>query len=197
MNTLHNANRERDVEILRRISHRDEKALETLYDYYSTLLYGIIFRMVGTKVESENILQDVFMQVWNRSVSYNSLLGAPLIWLIRIAKNKSIDFLRSRPAHQRSQETRIEAIQTGDSDVDTDDPYNLLSSSQIGAIVRDAMNSLPQFQKELIALAYYEGYSQSELAEKFSIPLGTIKSRMRAGLIALREQLTTMSELHQ
>lgn len=184
-----------DVGLLERIARQDEHALEQLYDRYSKLLFSVIFRVVRIREESENILQEVFLQVWQRAETYNPRLGTPCIWLIQIARNKSIDYWRSKSARMRNQETRIDDTREITMMRNPADPHELASSSQTSKFVQDALSRLSDTQRELIELAYYEGYSQSELSEKFSMPLGTVKSRMRAAMIALREQFTSMPEL--
>ncbi len=196
MNHPFDVYRQRDCELLERIVHHDEHALESLYDRYSSLLFSVISRIVPIREEAENILQEVFIQVWNRAQSYNSKLGAPTIWLVQIARNKSIDYLRSKPARIRNEMTTIDALFEQQHTIPTIDPHQQLSSIQTATIVKDAMNKLPENQRVLIEFAYYEGYSQSQLAEKFSIPLGTVKSRMRTGMLALREELISVPELY-
>ncbi|TAK54912.1 MAG: sigma-70 family RNA polymerase sigma factor [Bacteroidetes bacterium] len=193
---LMNMEQSRDIELLQLIARRDEEALERLYDCYSGLLFGVIFRVVAIREEAENILQEVFLQVWNKAGSYNPLLGTPIVWLIRIARNKSIDYWRSKPARMRAREADVEEIHDAKNGQGSLDPMESLSSSQLTELVTGALNRLPDSQRKLIELAYYEGYSQSELAEKFSVPLGTVKSRMRAGMLALREQLLNIPELY-
>ena len=184
-----------DTELLQRIARQDEHALERLYDRYSKLLFSVIFRVVRIREEAENILQEVFLQVWHRAETYNPRLGVPCIWLIQIARNKSIDYWRSKSTRMRNREMNIEDTQELNIMHTPADPHEVTSLSQVSKLVQDALNRLPEHQRELIELAYYEGYNQTELAEKFAMPLGTVKSRMRAGLMALREQFTSMPDL--
>lgn len=184
-----------DVELLKRISLHDQHALKLLYDRYGKLIFNLILRIARHSQDAENILQDVFLQVWHRADTYDPRLSPPTIWLIRIARNKAIDHWRSKGSKVRRLEKDI--TQEFDLADAASNPYRHMASTQSSAIVQEALNRLPADQRQLLTCAYYEGYSQSELADKFSVPLGTVKSRIRAGMLALREQFNSMNELTQ
>jgi RNA polymerase sigma-70 factor (ECF subfamily) len=191
--TKSNGQNTSDGELFERIVRRDEPALGALYDRYAKQIYNLILRIVRHKQDAENILQDVFLQVWHRANTYDPKLGPPAIWLIRVARNKAIDHWRSKGNQVRRLENDI--TQEFDLSDNSSDPHRLMADVQSSSIVRGALGRLPAEQRQLIFSAYYEGYSQSDLAEKLSIPLGTVKSRIRAGMIALREQLKSLNEL--
>jgi len=172
-----------DIELLERIVARDQAAVGLLYDRHSRLLFGLILRILRDRGEAEEILQEVFMQVWVRAETYNVSLGSPAGWLVRIARNRAIDRLRSNAV-------RLRAIDAAPAPTDT--PGTPEDSAALGEqqrAVASALASLPNEQRVLIEQAYFLGLTQSELAERFKLPLGTVKTRIRTGMISLREQL--------
>ena len=186
-----------DLELLRKIPDGDQTGLEQLYERYATILYSMILKIVRVQEIAENILQEVFLQIWNRADSYDSRLGSPFTWLIRIARNKAIDYRRSKHFRIRALETAIEDTEAVNSQATSSDPLSFASANDAARVVKEALARLPEDQRRLIEMAYYEGYTQSELAEQLSMPLGTVKTRMRLGILALREQFTSMPEFSQ
>jgi RNA polymerase sigma-70 factor (ECF subfamily) len=172
----------KDVALLSRITARDQSALGELYDRHSRLLFGLILRIVRERGEAEEVLQDVFVQAWNRADSYNAVLGSPVGWLIGIARNRAVDRMRSNAVRARAEGQAIPA-----SPVQTPETQTSLGELQRG--IRQALASLPTDQRELIEQAYFEGLTQSELAARFRLPLGTVKTRVRTGLLGLRALL--------
>jgi RNA polymerase sigma-70 factor (ECF subfamily) len=172
-----------DIALIERIAARDESAVSALYDRHSRLLFGLILRIVRDRSEAEEVLQEVFLSVWTKVNSYDRALGSPAGWLVRIARNRGIDRLRTNAVRTRT----VEAVE------DTRTPENPESSavrSQLCARVRAALAGLPGDQRELIEHAYFTGLSHSELAARFGLPLGTVKTRVRTGMMVLRQRLT-------
>jgi RNA polymerase sigma-70 factor (ECF subfamily) len=172
-----------DCALLERIAGRDAEAVGELYDRHSRLLYGLILRIVRDRSEAEEILQEVFVLVWNRVTTYNPGLGPPAAWLVGIARNRAIDRLRANSARRR-------AIESARIDVESNE--NPETDAQVGEqqkAIRQALETLPREQRDLIEEAYFLGFTHSELAERHKLPLGTVKTRIRTGLLALREQL--------
>jgi RNA polymerase sigma-70 factor (ECF subfamily) len=191
--TMQNMKSMDDRELLRRIARRDEEALVQLYDRYAHILYGVAYRVVRRKDNAEDILQEVFLQVWNRAETYNPVIGIPSVWLIKIARNRAIDYRRSREFQDRQRDVEFgETLGLADP---SPDPMRLVQTTQASALMRKALDRLPVDQRQLIELAYYEGYTQSELSKKLSMPLGTVKTRMRTGLFALRDYFQSTKEL--
>jgi RNA polymerase sigma-70 factor, ECF subfamily len=172
----------RDVALLARITAREQSALGELYDRHSRLLFGLILRIVRERSEAEEVLQEVFVQAWNRADSYNAVLGSPVGWLIGIARNRAVDRMRANAVRARAEGQAIPA-----SSVET--PETQTSLSELKREIRQALASLPTDQRELIEQAYFEGLTQSELAARFRLPLGTVKTRVRTGLLGLRALL--------
>ena len=176
-----------DVGLLDRIVARDESAVAELYERHSRLLFGIIFRILRDRGEAEEVLQEVFLAVWNRAETYNVTLGSPAGWLVRIARNRGIDRLRANGVRDRA----VDASQRSASQPTSvaDSPESGAARSEQQRVVARALDALPAEQRELIERAYFLGLTHSELAAHFRMPLGTVKTRIRLGMLALRQQL--------
>jgi RNA polymerase sigma-70 factor, ECF subfamily len=172
-----------DIALLDRIVARDEQAVADLYDRHHRLLFGLILRILRDRSEAEEVLQEVFVLVWTRAETYNVALGSPAAWLVRIARNRGIDRLRAN-------NVRVRAVESAPLPVAADSPETRAALSEQQRAVACALESLPQDQRVLIEQAYFLGLTQSELAERFKLPLGTVKTRIRTGMMALREQLS-------
>lgn len=179
----------KDNILLRKISQRDTNALSEFYDLHSKYLYTIIYYILRDEAEAEDLLQEVFLQIWDKIDSYDEDLGNPLAWITRITRNKSIDRLRSKSYKNRSSEIDIERVFDLSADSVSSYPDNFSNRTQEQTEIANALSTLNQNQRDLIEFAYFRGYSQSELAEHFNIPLGTVKTRMRSAMISLRDKL--------
>lgn len=169
------------MDLLRAIKRGDEEALAALYDRYRLILFGLILRILHSQPEAEDVLQDVFLQVWRRASDFDETRGRPFTWLVTLARSRAIDRLRSLGSRER---TATEAARaTTDSIVDAAD--DVVKSEQ-SEIVRRALSELPEEQQSALVLAYFEGLTQSEIARRLNSPLGTVKTRMRSGMIRLR-----------
>ncbi|MCY7361445.1 MAG: sigma-70 family RNA polymerase sigma factor [Ignavibacteria bacterium] len=177
----------KDLLLLKRISEKDSNALSEFYDLHSRYLYTVIYYILKDEAEAEDTLQEVFLQVWDKADSYDENLGNPLGWITRITRNKSIDKLRSKSFKNRSSEIDIERV--FNLSTDTGNPEKISNITQEQSEISKAISQLTDNQKELIEFAYFKGFSQSELSEHFDIPLGTVKTRMRAAMMLLRDQL--------
>jgi RNA polymerase sigma-70 factor (ECF subfamily) len=172
-----------DVALVERIVARDESALAKLYDRHSRLLFGLMLRILRDRGEAEEVLQEVFMALWSRADTYSAALGSPAAWLVSIARNRCIDRLRSRSVRTRV----LESVEEPPA---ADNPESHAVRSEQQEAIRSALVTLPVEQRELIEYAYFLGLTQSELAARFGLPLGTVKTRVRTGLGALRERLS-------
>ncbi|MGH9970407.1 MAG: sigma-70 family RNA polymerase sigma factor [Pyrinomonadaceae bacterium] len=173
-----------DVDLLHAVARGDETALGSLYDRYRVILFGLLTRILSSREEAEDVLQEVFLQVWRRAADFDEQRGRPFTWLVTLARSRAIDRLRSLASRQRLTDSaaRNTLDQTSDAVTDT------LHSEQ-REIVQKALAELPEEQKQTLLLAYFEGLTQSEIAAKLRTPLGTVKTRMRSGMIKLRELL--------
>ncbi|MBV6479942.1 MAG: ECF RNA polymerase sigma factor SigK [Ignavibacteria bacterium] len=176
-----------DLLLLEKISEKDTNALSKFYDIHSRHIFSLIFYILKNESEAEDVLQEVFIQIWDKVNTYDKSLGSPISWIVKIARNKAIDRLRSKSFKKRTGETDIERFY--DIADDSDNPEKHADSKKHRAEIADALKELKDDQKELIEFAYFRGYSQSELAEHFKIPLGTVKTRMRTAMMILRNKL--------
>ncbi|MGE0884642.1 MAG: sigma-70 family RNA polymerase sigma factor [Blastocatellales bacterium] len=182
----------RDVELtslLRRIAKGDQSALATLYDNTNKLVYGLILRVLGDSSSAEEVLLDVYTQVWRQAGSYDNVRGTPLAWLTTIARSRAIDRLRSG-WQDRQRKEPLDAV--NDRETGVANPEEMTVASELQRFVREALSSLSPEQREVIELAYYGGLSHSEIAAKLNQPLGTVKTRTRLGMMKLREALAPM-----
>ena len=178
-----------DVELLKAIAARDEAALAQLYDRYRTILFGLLMRILNNREEAEDVLQETFLQVWRKAADFDESRGRPFTWLVTLARSRGIDRLRTLASRERVAEAGAREVSEEISDAATD----ALRSEQRG-LVSDALAKLPDEQKRPIMLAYFDGLTQSEIAMRLGAPLGTVKTRMRTGMIRLRELLAGQGE---
>ena len=171
-----------DLALIRRAVARDEQAIAELYDRHSRLLFGLILRVLQNRSEAEDVLQEVFLSVWTKADSYRPSLGSPVGWLVGIARNRAIDRLRSNIVRLRT--TEVSYAPTS-----VDNPEVEAARGERQRDVARALNTLPPDQRVLIEEAYFRGLTQSELAIRFGLPLGTVKTRVRNGMLVLRQQL--------
>ncbi|HET6528697.1 MAG TPA: sigma-70 family RNA polymerase sigma factor [Balneolaceae bacterium] len=178
-----------EIELMRQIKSRDESALEELYELYKRLLFGMIFSIVKKREEAEDVLQEVFVNIWNKADSFDENRGNVYSWIVTLARNKAIDHLRSK-AYKTQQKASIsihEPLFTLKGD--KADPLETTIFSDRAELVKKALNEIPESQKEVIKIAYFRGLTQSEIAEQLDIPLGTVKTRTRQGMIKLKSIL--------
>jgi RNA polymerase sigma-70 factor (ECF subfamily) len=177
------------VSLVGRVAAGDQSALATLYDATNRLIYSLVLRVLGDMGSAEEVLIDVYTQVWRCAASYDANRGAPLAWLATIARGCAIDRLRSgRQDKQRDESLDVlsEAL------ADSDSPEESSAISERRRFIREALNLLTPEQRQVIELAYYSGLSHSEIAEKLNQPLGTVNTRTRLGMMKLREVLAPL-----
>jgi len=171
-----------DASLIERVIARDAAAIAELYDRHSRLLFGLVVRILRDRGEAEDVLQEVFLSVWTRAQTYKPALGSPAAWLVGIARNRAIDRLRATGVRLHTLEvSQAAAVRTLESPAAQDDRQR---------DVARALDALPPEQRVLIENAYYLGLTHSELAARFGLPLGTVKTRVRTGMLALRQQLS-------
>ncbi len=179
-----------DVGLLDRIARRDSLAMSRFYRRHAPFLYTVVLPIVRESGEADDVLQEVFVNIWERATTYEPGLGSPRTWLRRIARNKAIDRIRSRMYRSRCTEERLDMEDAADAGTLRMDPESLVSYWHARSALLNALSLLPQSQRSLIEHAYFHGFTQTELAAHFELPLGTVKTRMRLGLSALRGHLT-------
>jgi RNA polymerase sigma-70 factor (ECF subfamily) len=174
-----------DVALIERIVARDAGAVGELYDRHNRLLYGLITRIVRDRGEADEVLQEVFVSVWNRADTYDVSAGSPTAWLVRIARNRAIDRLRANTTRRRA----LDAMPFEQPPAEPVSPETGAWLAEQRRAVAQALEAIPRDQRDLIEEAYYLGLTQSELAERHRLPLGTVKTRIRSGLLTLRQHL--------
>lgn len=162
------------------MKNREQSALDYLYDHYSAALYGVIYRIVKKEALAEEVLQDVFLRIWDRIDGYDTQKGRLFTWMVNIARNLAIDKTRSK---ETSQNRKTDDIDNLVSRVDANENEQL-SVDAIG--LREVLIKLPEEQQFVVSQLYLQGYTQSEVANEFNIPLGTVKTRLRLAMITLR-----------
>jgi RNA polymerase sigma-70 factor, ECF subfamily len=180
-----------DLRLLQRIAARDTAALAELYDRHSRLLFGLILRIVRDRGEAEEILQETFVRAWTRSDMYDARLGGPLPWMVRVARNCAIDRLRARRVRATVDTPALDmaAVEAAIPDTGIQSPEADVLDAERRQALTDALSGLPAEQRLLIEAAFFEGYTHSELARRFGLPLGTVKTRIRTGMMAMRQRL--------
>ncbi len=176
-----------EAELLKEIAHGSEKALSRLYDRYSRLLYSLILAILKNRQDADEVLQEVFLQVWRRAGRYDSRRGTAYGWLVTLARARSLDRTRSKnvPRHRETQE--IVDLLDGWQDTPQASQLDAVLMLERAEAVREVLARIPPEQRQALEFAYFGGHTQSEIARLLEIPLGTVKSRMRHGLIALRQ----------
>jgi len=177
--------------LIRRVADGDQSALTTLYDATSRFVFGLILRVVGDRATAEEVLLDVYTQAWRQAASYDEQRGAPLAWLMTIARTRGIDRLRSG-RYERHNKEPLESM--GDVTATTSSPEEDSVIAERRRLVHSALDALSTEQREVIELAYYSGLSHSEIALRLGQPLGTVKTRTRLGMMKLREMLRPVLE---
>jgi RNA polymerase sigma-70 factor, ECF subfamily len=180
-----------DFDLLRRIVTRDTAALAELYDRHSRLLFGLILRIVRNRAEGEEVLQEAFVRIWTRAELYDPRLGSPTAWLVRLARNCAIDRIRARAIRDTAGKPDLNesVADSAASATDIRTPEAVVLDAERRGTVMDALAGLPAEQRRLIEAAFFDGHTHSELAKRFGLPLGTVKTRIRAGMIAMRQRL--------
>ena len=174
-----------DISCMQRVRSGDMRALEQLYDRHSVLLYSVALRILGRAADAEEVLQEAWLQAWNRAESYDAGRGAVAAWLLTLVRSRAIDRLRSRASRQRVEQ----AIADGPPPPSVEEPPVTVANRQQHERVISALAALGPQQREVLELAYFGGLSQSEIASRLGAPLGTVKSWTRQGLLRLRDLL--------
>ena len=173
-------------ELMGRVAKGDERAFELLYDQLSGPVYGLVRRIVRDPAQSEEVTQEVLIELWKTATRYNADKGSALNWAMTLAHRRAVDRVRSaRASTEREQKATFEAARERPFDEVAESVTASLERSQ----VRRCLKFLTELQRESVLLAYYQGYTYREVADVLAAPQGTIKTRMRDGLIRLRDCL--------
>jgi RNA polymerase sigma-70 factor (ECF subfamily) len=178
-----------DAGLLRRISTGDSGGLGSLYDRHGRAVYSLALRILGDESDAEEVTQDVFAQAWRRAAQYDASRGTVAAWLLVMARTRAIDRLRSRRVRPEGRVRDDEGLTLQQLPSTDPDAASAMVAAERGQRVRRALESLPLLQRVALELAYFEGLSQREIAERLEQPIGTVKTRMRLGLLKLRDVL--------
>ena len=180
--------RAEEFDLLRRIAQRERSAFEDLYARYVNILYASALKFVKEDADAQDVVQDVFIQIWDKAKLYDPAKGKPLTWALTLTRNRAIDRIR---AIQRRTRLRDEFEQETfvDESAGVREALSGVDASEKGQILRKAVSQLSPQQKKVIELAYFGGFTQTEISEKLGEPLGTVKARARRGLLKLKELL--------
>ena len=182
-----------DEQLVDLVNQSDKRALSTLYDRYSRVVFSLGIKMLGSKEAAEEITQDAFLKLWLGAGSFQSGKGKFSSWLLSITHNRAIDELRKRRRTANNSSCDDPILQDTLADHSNEMADDLISKVQ-GETVMEALEKLPALQRDAIKLAYFKGLTQTEISEQLGAPLGTIKTRMRLGLRKLRSILVEMNE---
>jgi RNA polymerase sigma-70 factor (ECF subfamily) len=174
-----------NTELLSRIAGGDEKAFAEFYDRYSHGLYSLVYKILNDPRETEDVLQEGFAQIWKKAATYDGNRSSGFTWAVMIMRNKAIDHIRTRQRQNRVVEEAALEI-SPEQDVQEDEA---VARNEQSAIVRAALQKIPRDQRQAIDMAFFSGLTQMQIAEKLGEPLGTVKARIRRGLMKLRDYL--------
>jgi RNA polymerase sigma-70 factor (ECF subfamily) len=177
-----------EVELLRRVAQGDRRGFEELYDRFSGVLFSTAYRVLNNQEATEDVVQDVFVQIWEKAPLYDPARGKPMTWAITLTRNKAIDRLRATVRRNRLSEDMQRESQT-QNQFDDRSSFDAASTGDTNKLVREAMQKLSKDQREAIELAFFSSLTQPEIAERLNEPLGTVKARIRRGMMRLRDLL--------
>jgi RNA polymerase sigma-70 factor (ECF subfamily) len=175
-----------EAELLRRVGEGDRAAFGQLYDRFSGVLFSVAYRVLNDSNAAEDVLQDVFVQIWEKAPLYDPSRGKPMTWAITMTRNKAIDRLRSAQRRNRLQGEVVEEAKSL-AQFEDSGSAEAVEAAETGQIVLEALEQLPTDQRVPIEMAFLKSMTQSEIAEALGEPLGTIKARIRRGLLRLRQ----------
>ena len=183
-----------DVDLMLGIQSGDADALSQLYDRYSGIMKALILRIIHNETEADDLLQEVFMEIWNQAKNFSAEKGKPLGWMVTLTRRRAIDALRKKQAYARAEE-RLQAqpeqqplawVQNAtENDIEAGDTRVLMAK---------VINSIPEAQQQVIELAFFQGMSQREIASHTNIPLGTVKTRLELGLKKIYDSLKELRD---
>lgn len=178
-----------ELNLVTRMAARDEKALAALYDRYSAPLYTLALRTLGNPMEAEEVVQDTFLAAWRQAPSYDAGRGAPFTWLVGMVRNKCVDRLRKAGRRLPAASASIQPDPIADRPSPEPDPCTQAQTAQTSLALRSLLRDLPEPQRRVLELAFFDGLTHTEIAAHLSEAVGTIKSRIRLAMERLRSRL--------
>jgi RNA polymerase sigma-70 factor (ECF subfamily) len=177
-----------ELDLLARITKRERVAFEELYTRYSNILYATAMKFLKEDADAQDVVQDVFIQIWDKAKLYDPAKGKPLTWALTMTRNRSIDRIRAIQRRTRLRDD-FEKETVADESAGIREALSGVDASERTQILRDAVARLSPEQRKVIDLAFFGGLTQSEIADRLGEPLGTIKARARRGLMKMKELL--------
>lgn len=177
---------EAEIELLKRVSQGDQRSFGELYDRFASVLFSTAYRMLKNQEAAEDVLQDVFIQIWRKAPLYDPARGRPLTWAVTLTRNKAIDMLRSTQRRSSLQEAAQQDLERFEQ-FDDKSFFDSVTSEETSRLVREAIQRLSRQQRDAIELAFFSSLTHTEISERLKVPLGTIKARIRRGMMALRD----------
>lgn len=177
------------IQLLPAVSDGDVAAFEQLYDRHAPILYALLLRMLASPEDAQEVLQEAFVKAWNDASRYDPSRGSELAWLISITRSRGIDRIRSRKVRGEREKDAARDNSIRSAAVDGMAAVESVVAGEEQRAVRAALAEIPEAQRQALELAYFDGLSQSEIAGKLGVPLGTIKTRMQLGMRKMRERL--------
>jgi RNA polymerase sigma-70 factor (ECF subfamily) len=174
-----------DTQLLAAVAHQDRGAFGQLYDRHAPTFLAAAVRIVGNQAEAEDVLQEALLSIWDKAGTYRSEAGAPFAWMITVVRNRALERLRMN----RRRESLPAGLEARTEILETPAPGALASANERTERVRSAVHALPQDQREALEMAYFDAKTHVEIAQALKQPLGTIKTRIRRGLLRLRDVL--------
>ena len=179
-----------ELDLLARITNRERVAFEELYTRYSNILYATAMKFLKEDADAQDVVQDVFIQIWDKAKLYDPAKGKPLTWALTMTRNRSIDRIRAIQRRTRLRDD-FEKETVADESAGIREALSGVDASEKNQILRDAVQRLSPEQRKVIELAFFGGLTQNEVANRLGEPLGTVKARARRGLMKLKELLGT------
>ena len=183
-----------DLDLMLRIQKEDAEALSLLYDRYSGIIKALILRVIHNDAEADDLLQEIFMEIWNQAKNFSAQKGKPLGWMVTLARRRAIDGLRKKQAYARAEE-RLQ----GETEQQPDAWVQNTTETEIAmgdrrVLIRRVIDSLPPPQQQAVELAFFRGMSQREIAANTNTPLGTVKTRLELGLKKIYDGLKDLKD---
>ena len=183
-----------DLDLMLAIQAEDPEALSQLYDRYNGIMKALILRVIHNEAEADDLLQEIFMEIWNQAKNFSAHKGKPLGWMVTLARRRAIDGLRKKQAYARAEERlQSETEQQPDAWVHNATEEEI-TFSDTRVLVRRVIDSLPPPQQQAIELAFFRGMSQREIAANTNTPLGTVKTRLELGLKKIYDGLKELKD---
>lgn len=179
-----------ETELIRRIGDGDQASFDQFYTRYCGVLFSTALRVLGDPSDAEDVMQDVFVMIWNKAGMYDPSRGKPLTWAVTMTRNKAIDRLRSSQRRLRLRDEAGQEAESGET-IHERRPVDEVDAAETNSMIRGSVEKLGADQRQVIEMAYFQGLTQNQIAEHLGEPLGTVKARIRRGMMKLRKALTS------